>query len=106
VAPAQQGIHERLKSFQWSAPLVLVGLSFAFMTALSFRSVFPEISPLYSTLKSAVKTQANMIAILCDPRRGGNALENLQSLRIEQFDGRSWELRPDAPYTGIWKDRS
>lgn len=46
-----------------------------FMTALSFRSVFPEISPLYSTLKSAVKTQANMIAILCDPRRGGNALE-------------------------------
>ncbi len=28
------------------------------------------------------------------------------SLRIEQFDGHSWELRPDAPYTGIWKDRS
>lgn len=31
---------------------------------------------------------------------------DLGSLRIEQFDGRSWELRPDAPYTGIWKDRT
>jgi hypothetical protein len=31
---------------------------------------------------------------------------DLQCLRIEQFDGLSWELRPDAPYTGIWKDRS
>jgi hypothetical protein len=27
---------------------------------------------------------------------------DLQSLRIEQFDGRRWELRPDAPYTGPW----
>jgi hypothetical protein len=24
------------------------------------------------------------------------------ALRIEKFDGRSWETRPDAPYTGIW----
>jgi hypothetical protein len=31
---------------------------------------------------------------------------DLQSLPIVQFDGRSWELRPDAPYTGIWKERS
>src|SRR5947208_16977174 len=31
---------------------------------------------------------------------------DLATLRIEKFDGRSWELRPDAPYTGIWKDRS
>jgi hypothetical protein len=30
---------------------------------------------------------------------------DLQSLRVEQFDGRGWELRPDAPYTGIWKGR-
>jgi len=29
---------------------------------------------------------------------------DLDRLRIEKFDGRSWELRPDAPYTGIWKD--
>ena len=27
---------------------------------------------------------------------------NLKSLRIEQFDGRNWELRPGAPYTGPW----
>jgi hypothetical protein len=26
------------------------------------------------------------------------------TLPIEKFDGRSWEVRPDAPYTGIWKD--
>ena len=25
-------------------------------------------------------------------------------LRIEKFDGQSWEARPDAPYAGIWKD--
>jgi len=25
-------------------------------------------------------------------------------LKIEKFDGQSWEARPDAPYTGIWKD--
>jgi hypothetical protein len=25
-------------------------------------------------------------------------------LKIEKFDGHSWEARPDAPYTGIWKD--
>jgi hypothetical protein len=31
---------------------------------------------------------------------------DLESLPIVQFDGRSWELRPDAPYTGIWKDPS
>jgi hypothetical protein len=30
---------------------------------------------------------------------------DLAALRIEKFDGRSWELRPDAPYTGICKDR-
>jgi hypothetical protein len=30
---------------------------------------------------------------------------DLESLSIVQFDGRSWELRPDAPYTGIWKAR-
>jgi len=29
---------------------------------------------------------------------------DLGTLRIEKFDGRSWEARPDAPYTGIWKD--
>jgi hypothetical protein len=29
---------------------------------------------------------------------------DLGTLRIEKFDGRSWEVRPDAPYTGIWKD--
>ena len=29
---------------------------------------------------------------------------DLDRLRIEKFDGRSWELLPDAPYTGIWKD--
>jgi len=27
---------------------------------------------------------------------------DFQSLRIEQFDGRSWELKPDAPYMGPW----
>jgi hypothetical protein len=27
-------------------------------------------------------------------------------LRIEKFDGQSWELKPGAPYTGIWKDSS
>jgi hypothetical protein len=31
---------------------------------------------------------------------------DLGTLRIEKFDGRSWEVRPDAPYTGIWKDLS
>ena len=25
-------------------------------------------------------------------------------LKIEKFDGQSWEARPDAPYKGIWKD--
>lgn len=30
---------------------------------------------------------------------------DLQSLPVEQFDGRSWELRPDAPYEAIRKDR-
>jgi hypothetical protein len=30
---------------------------------------------------------------------------DLGALQIEKFDGRSWEPRPDAPYTGIWKDR-
>jgi hypothetical protein len=29
---------------------------------------------------------------------------DLGTLQIEKFDGRSWEARPDAPYTGIWKD--
>jgi hypothetical protein len=27
---------------------------------------------------------------------------DLASLRIEQFDGRSWELRVGAPYVGPW----
>jgi hypothetical protein len=31
---------------------------------------------------------------------------DLGSLPIEPFDGRSWELRPDAPYKGIWKNLS
>jgi hypothetical protein len=31
---------------------------------------------------------------------------DLESLVVAQFDGRNWELNPDAPYTGIWKDRS
>jgi hypothetical protein len=31
---------------------------------------------------------------------------DLTSLRIEQFDGQSWELRPDAPYTGPWSRKS
>ena len=30
---------------------------------------------------------------------------DLGSLRMEQFDGRSWELKPDAPYTGPWSRR-
>lgn len=30
---------------------------------------------------------------------------DLECLRIEQFDGRSWELRPDAPYAGPWSRR-
>jgi hypothetical protein len=25
-------------------------------------------------------------------------------LKIEKFDGQNWEARPDAPYTGIWKN--
>jgi hypothetical protein len=25
-------------------------------------------------------------------------------LKIEKFDGKSWEAKPDAPYKGIWKD--
>lgn len=29
---------------------------------------------------------------------------DIESLPIEPFDGRSWELRRDAPYKGIWKD--
>lgn len=28
---------------------------------------------------------------------------DVPALRIEKFDGRSWESRPDAPYAGIWK---
>ena len=28
---------------------------------------------------------------------------DLNALDIVRFDGRSWELRPDAPYVGIWK---
>ena len=31
---------------------------------------------------------------------------DLGKLQVEKFDGRSWELKPDAPYVGIWKDRS
>jgi len=30
---------------------------------------------------------------------------DLGSLTVAQFDGRSWELRPDAPYTGPWSRR-
>jgi hypothetical protein len=30
---------------------------------------------------------------------------DLHSLRVEPFDGRSWELRADAPYTGPWSRR-
>ena len=29
---------------------------------------------------------------------------DIDRVSIENFDGSSWELRPDAPYTGIWKD--
>jgi hypothetical protein len=28
---------------------------------------------------------------------------DLNSVELISFDGQSWELRPDAPYTGIWK---
>ena len=28
---------------------------------------------------------------------------DLDSLERVHFDGLSWETRPDAPYTGIWK---
>ena len=28
---------------------------------------------------------------------------DLDTLERVAFDGRSWELRPDAPYKGIWK---
>ncbi len=28
---------------------------------------------------------------------------DLGSLQRVSFDGRNWELRPDAPYRGIWK---
>jgi hypothetical protein len=28
---------------------------------------------------------------------------DLGALERVRFDGRSWEARPDAPYTGIWK---
>jgi hypothetical protein len=28
---------------------------------------------------------------------------DLDSLERVHFDGLSWEIRPDAPYTGIWK---
>jgi hypothetical protein len=28
---------------------------------------------------------------------------DLSTLERVLFDGRSWELRPDAPYEGIWK---
>jgi len=28
---------------------------------------------------------------------------DLNSVERVSFDGQSWELRPDAPYTGIWK---
>jgi hypothetical protein len=31
---------------------------------------------------------------------------DLDALERVAFDGRSWEARPDAPYTGIWKPRS
>ena len=31
---------------------------------------------------------------------------DLGSLRVEQFDGRSWELRPNAPYTGPWSRKA
>jgi hypothetical protein len=30
----------------------------------------------------------------------------LESLSVAQFDGRSWELRLEAPYTGPWSRRS
>jgi hypothetical protein len=28
---------------------------------------------------------------------------DLDALERVRFDGLSWETRPDAPYTGIWK---
>jgi len=28
---------------------------------------------------------------------------DLDALKRVAFDGRSWEMRPDAPYMGIWK---
>lgn len=31
---------------------------------------------------------------------------DIDALERVRFDGRSWESRPDAPYTGIWKSSS
>lgn len=31
---------------------------------------------------------------------------DLASVPMEQFDGRNWELRGDAPYTGPWSRKS
>jgi hypothetical protein len=28
---------------------------------------------------------------------------DLEAIERVRFDGASWELRPDAPYTGVWK---
>jgi hypothetical protein len=28
---------------------------------------------------------------------------DLNSVERVAFDGQSWELHPDAPYTGVWK---
>ena len=25
-------------------------------------------------------------------------------LKVEKFDGQSWESQPNAPYKGVWKD--
>jgi hypothetical protein len=38
-----------------------------------------------------------MINVRCLEGVDPGALERVR------FDGRSWEARPDAPYTGIWK---
>ncbi len=29
---------------------------------------------------------------------------DVAQIKIEKFDGRSWESKPGAPYKGIWKD--
>jgi hypothetical protein len=75
----------------------LVTYQFGTMAARHLFCLYCGVAPFYRPRADPAKYMIN-VRCLDDV--------DIATLRIEPFDGRSWELRPDAPYTGIWKNRS